>query len=91
MSEHKLFRTLNHVRCTLAAWRVEYNCERPHTSLDYRTPQEFKLANHNHLYNGENSSYEWWSKRGQVTCTGLAIPVVSHVRWDLLTECVTLC
>jgi len=38
------FRTLNDVRCTLAAWREEYNCERPHSSLDYRTPQEFKLA-----------------------------------------------
>jgi putative transposase len=38
------FRTLNHVRCTLAAWREEYNCQRPHSSLDYRTPMEFKLA-----------------------------------------------
>jgi hypothetical protein len=38
------FRTLNHVRCTLATWREEYNCERPHNSLEYRTPQEFKLA-----------------------------------------------
>ena len=34
------FRTLNDVRCTLATWREEYNCERPHSSLDYRTPQE---------------------------------------------------
>jgi putative transposase len=38
------FRTLNDVRCTLATWREEYNCERPHSSLDYRTPMEFKLA-----------------------------------------------
>jgi putative transposase len=38
------FRTLNDVRCTLSAWREEYNCERPHSSLDYRTPMEFKLA-----------------------------------------------
>ena len=38
------FRTLHDVRCTLAAWREEYNCERPHSSLDYRPPQEFKLA-----------------------------------------------
>jgi putative transposase len=38
------FRTLNHVRSTLATWREEYNCERPHSSLDYRTPQEFRLA-----------------------------------------------
>jgi len=38
------FRTLNDVRCTLATWRQEYNCERPHSSLGYRTPQEFKLT-----------------------------------------------
>ena len=38
------FRTLNDVRCTLATWREEYNCERPHSSLDYRTPNEFRKA-----------------------------------------------
>jgi transposase InsO family protein len=32
------FRTLNDVRCTLAAWRPEYSCEPPHSSLDYRAP-----------------------------------------------------
>jgi putative transposase len=36
------FRTLHHVRSTLATWREEYNCERPHSSLAYRTPQEFR-------------------------------------------------
>ena len=36
------FRTLNDVRSTLANWRREYNCERPHSSLDYRTPEEFR-------------------------------------------------
>jgi putative transposase len=38
------FRTLNDVRITLAAWRQEYNCERPHSSLGYRTPEEFRQA-----------------------------------------------
>jgi len=38
------FRTLNDVRCTLDTWREEYNVERPHSSLDYRTPREFRLA-----------------------------------------------
>jgi putative transposase len=37
------FRTLNDVRSTLARWQREYNCERPHSSLDYRTPEEFRL------------------------------------------------
>ena len=35
-------RTLNDVRETLANWEREYNCERPHSSLDYRTPEEFR-------------------------------------------------
>ena len=38
------FRTLNDVRSTLASWRQEYNCERPHSSLDYRTPEEFRQS-----------------------------------------------
>jgi putative transposase len=33
------FRTLNDVRRTLDKYRQEYNCERPHSSLAYRTPQ----------------------------------------------------
>ena len=36
------FRTLNDVRVTLENWRQEYNCERPHSGLDYRTPEEFR-------------------------------------------------
>ena len=28
-------------RSKIAAWREEYNCERPHSSLNYRTPTEF--------------------------------------------------
>jgi len=36
------FRTLNDVRSTLANWRQEYNCERPHSALGYRTPEEFR-------------------------------------------------
>jgi putative transposase len=36
------FRTLNEVRATLATWQQEYNWERPHSSLAYRTPAEFR-------------------------------------------------
>lgn len=38
------FRTLNDVRETLANWRQEYNWERPHSSLGYRTPEQFRQA-----------------------------------------------
>ena len=36
------FRTLGDVREKLAEWRQEYNHERPHRSLGYRTPAEFR-------------------------------------------------
>jgi len=36
------FRTMNDVRRTLDSWRQEYNCERPHSALAYRTPDEFR-------------------------------------------------
>lgn len=38
------FRTLNDVRRTLENYRQEYNCERPHSSLAYRTPREFAAS-----------------------------------------------
>jgi putative transposase len=38
------FRTLNDVRETLANWQQEYNWERPHSSLGYRTPEQFRQA-----------------------------------------------
>ena len=38
------FRTLNDVRHTLANWRQEYNWERPHSSLGYQTPEQFRQS-----------------------------------------------
>ena len=34
-------RNLVDAREKIAAWRDEYNSERPHSSLGYRTPNEF--------------------------------------------------
>jgi hypothetical protein len=36
------FRTLNDARTTLASWRREFHCGRPHSSLDFGTPEEFR-------------------------------------------------
>lgn len=36
------FRTLNDVRVTLTNWQREYNWDRPHSSLGYRTPEQFR-------------------------------------------------
>lgn len=35
------FLNLTHARSVIEAWRIEYNSERPHSSLGNRTPQEF--------------------------------------------------
>jgi len=35
------FPTLADARTRITAWRDEYNGERPHSSLGYRTPNEF--------------------------------------------------
>jgi len=38
------FRTLNDVRWTVDRWCQDYNCERPHSSLAYKTPEEFAAS-----------------------------------------------
>lgn len=43
LNEH-WFTTLADAREKIEAWRVDYNTERPHSSLSYRTPQEFAAA-----------------------------------------------
>jgi len=35
------FLTLEHARRIIEKWRIDYNNERPHSSLGYRTPEEF--------------------------------------------------
>jgi putative transposase len=40
LNEH-WFISLTHARDIIEAWRIEYNTERPHSSLGNRTPQEF--------------------------------------------------
>lgn len=40
----KWFRNLWHARGQIAAWRNEFNQERTHSSLNYRTPNEFFRA-----------------------------------------------
>ena len=40
LNEH-LFTNLNEVRQIIEAWRIDYNTNRPHTSLNGLTPTEF--------------------------------------------------
>ena len=43
LNEH-WFLSLQHARSVIEAWRIEYNTERPHSSLDDLTPEEFRHA-----------------------------------------------
>ena len=48
-----MFRSLTHAREALAEWRNDYNRERPHTSLDGLTPNEFaRRSTPDHNQNG---------------------------------------
>jgi putative transposase len=38
------FSTMNEAKQKIETWRGEYNQERPHSSLGYRTPREFAAA-----------------------------------------------
>jgi putative transposase len=43
LNEH-WFLTLDDARETIEDWRLDYNQVRPHSSLGYRTPEEFRSA-----------------------------------------------
>ena len=38
-----VFRSISDAKEKIEAWRFEYNVERPHSSLCYRTPEEFEI------------------------------------------------
>ncbi len=50
------FQNLFDARRKIAAWRIEYNEERPHSSLGYRTPKEFAAAQAAGFYTAEREA-----------------------------------
>ena len=54
LNEH-WFITMQHARSTIEAWRVEYNTERTHSSLNDITPEEFKHAHASGKFTGSVS------------------------------------
>jgi putative transposase len=50
------FQNLFDARRKIAAWRIEYNEERPHSSLGYQTPNEFAAAQAASLYTAEREA-----------------------------------
>ena len=56
------FITMQHARSTIEAWRVEYNTERTHGSLDDLTPEEFRHAHASGKIIGSVSVKAKWKK-----------------------------
>jgi putative transposase len=54
LNEH-WFITMAHARSTIEAWRIEYNTERTHSSLDDLTPEEFRHAHASGKFTGSVS------------------------------------
>ena len=50
------FQNLFDARRKIAAWQIEYNQERPHSSLGYRTPKEFAAAQAADFYTAERGA-----------------------------------
>jgi putative transposase len=50
------FQNLFDARRKIAAWRIEYNEERPHSSLGYRTPKEFAAKQAAGFYTAEREA-----------------------------------
>jgi len=50
------FQNLFDARRKIAAWRKEYNEERPHSSLGYKTPKEFAAAETSGFYTAEREA-----------------------------------
>jgi integrase-like protein len=50
------FQNLFDARREIAAWQIEYNEERPHSSLGYRTPKEFAAAHAAGFYTAEQGA-----------------------------------
>ena len=50
------FQNLFDARRRIAAWRIEYNEERPHSSLGYKTPKEFAAAEAAGFYRAEREA-----------------------------------
>lgn len=50
------FRNRIEAKVVIEDWRIHYNDVRPHSSLNYQTPNEFKLTLKNNLTIGANIS-----------------------------------
>jgi putative transposase len=80
LNEH-LFSNLNEARRIIEDWRIDYNTNRPHTSLNGLTPTEFAARPHQGHNQNRLSLYtraSWGA--GQVICLDSANSLIYHDR-----------
>ena len=75
------FQNLFDARRKIAAWRTEYNEERPHSSLGYRTPKEFAAAHAAGFYKAEREARD----SNAVPCPSRS-PIPAQTRAQLLVR-----
>ena len=68
------FQNLFDARRKIAAWKIEYNQERPHSSLGYRTPKEFAAAQAVGFYTAEREARD----SNAVPCPSRS-PIPAHI------------
>ncbi|QCC85654.1 transposase [Desulfovibrio desulfuricans] len=60
-----VFLSLHDARRTVEAWRQDYNHRRPHSSLGWLTPEEFREKN-KPVTHWEPLTYKWYTQWGKV-------------------------
>jgi putative transposase len=76
------FHNLFDARRKIAAWRTEYNEERPHSSLGYKTPKEFAEAQAASCYTAERGARD----SNAVPCPSRS-PIPAHTRDGVAESC----
>ena len=76
------FQNLFDARRKIAVWRVEYNEERPHSSLGYRTPKEFAAAQAAAFYTAEREARD----SNAVPCPSRS-PIPAQIRDGVAESC----
>ena len=76
------FQNLFDARRKIAAWKIEYNEERPHSSLEYKTPKEFAAAQAAGFYTAEREARD----SNAVPCPSRS-PIPAHTGEEAAESC----
>src|SRR5258707_1336562 len=76
------FQNLFDARRKIGAWRIEYNEERPHSSLGYKTPKEFAAAQAVSFYTAEREARD----SNAVPCPSRS-PIPAHTGEGVTESC----